>query len=766
MCLPNWGTDVPGIYRRPTMEVFVRIVVSFVAFVCLAGSACAQSESEPLLSGELTAETPRASVIVSLEAGQLVSLTTSSTENLDTILTLSGPGGKTVAENDDQQAGMLSSRIIHMPSSSGDFAIAVSGYEGATGPFELHITHGLDVGLSAAASTLEEDVVALDLDRTSARFDVELAAEDIFVASTFALTASLDTILVLRDAEGATVTQNDDSGDGSLNSQLVYQAVEAGRFELEVSSFSGSDVGELVLSLALDPNADVPFNFDTIEGEALESYTGAITSDAAPQAFDVEIAAGQTLFAIADATSGDLDVVLRLMGPDGFAVAMNDDRGDGSLNSAFAYTAPETDTYTIMVERYRDGESSGEFQLNLSSVDASVVDVLLALLDNSVSLSGTEQTIETEDFRVHYTLEGPDASSHAYAQSVGETLQTVLDLQVKQIGWAEPIRDQDGRYRAYVADAEGSMGLTRPVQIIFDNPNTSDVRELSAARTLFIIDNDFEGMDKAAPTESLMRATVTHEFNHVVQYGYDSEEGLDWLYEATASWTETTTVGSDQDATDYVETDYDAPEVCWTTSQDGYDYAQWTLLQSMADTYGDGFVVDIWENSVELDGFETLAVPLAGVGANIPDVIQRWRAQNYALAYDLAPLFDTTVRLHHTLSDVGVWTSKGGLEQLGANYIALDLDGQYGFAISSEADVEMLALGLRNGEIQAISLGREGSLDTGDFESVALMVFNRTMPDAPGECSGVGYTIEVSSSTNPVTNGSYRFDASNFTPPT
>jgi hypothetical protein len=748
------------------VEVCVRFVILAIGMVWLSACADAQSSDERLLSGELTDEAPRASVVVTLEAGQLVSLITSSNENLDTVLTLSGPDGKMVAENDDQQPGILSSRIIYMPPLSGDFTVSVSGFGDATGRFELFLMQGLDVGLSDAASLLEEDVVALDLDQTHARFEVDLAADDIFVATTFALTAELDTTLVLRDLEGETLAQNDDSGDGSLNSQLVFQAEHAGRYEVEVSSYSGSDAGELVLSLALDPQAEVPFNFASIEGEIIAGHFGEITSDVTSQDFQVELAEGQTLYAVSDTTSGDLDPVLRLRDLDGFVVAMNDDRGDGSLNSAFAFTAPSAGTYSVSVARYRGGESSGEFQLDLSLVDASVVDVLFALLDNAVSLSGPELTLVTDDFNVHYTLEGLDASSQSYARSVGEALQTVLELQVEQIGWAEPIRDEDGRYRAYVADAEGSMGLTKPVQIVFDNPNTLDVREVAAARTVFVIDNDFQGMDKAAPTESLMRATVTHEFNHVVQFGYDSEEALDWLYEATASWTETTTVGTHQDATDYVETDYGAPELCWTTSHDGYDYAQWTLLQSLADSYGDGLVVDFWESSVELDGFETMAVPLSSVGTTIPDVIQRWRVQNYALAYDLAPLFNATVRLHHTLDDEGVWTSKGGLEQLGANYIALDLEGRYSFSLTSDADLEILALALMGGEIHAIPLGRQGVVDTGAYESVGLMVFNRDMPEAPGVCSGVGYSIDITSSTDVSATDSYRFDAAHFTPPT
>ena len=272
-------------------------------------------------------------------------------------------------------------------------------------------------------------------------------------------------------------------------------------------------------------------------------------------------------------------------------------------------------------------------------------------------------------------------------------------------------------------------------------------------------------MGKAAPVHSLMRATATHEFNHVIQFGYDSEEGLDWLYEATASWTETTTVGGDQDATDYVATDFGAPEICWTTSEGGFDYAQWTLLQSIADVHGESIVVRMWENSVELDGFETMSATLEPVGTTIPDVIQRWRAQNFALAYDLAPHFTDTVRVHHTLNSERGWMSKGGLEQLGANYIAVELDGRYEFGLRGDAGLELVALAHSGDEIQVIPLGRGGVVDTDAHDYLALMVFNRTMPEAPGVCSDVGYSLDVAPANAAPAAPAYGFSAEHFTPP-
>lgn len=742
----------------------MRAYIAFIAVVLVTASAMAQTSSQQF-SGNLTAGASRASFELQLQAGQIVTLTTSSRENLDTVLVLNGPTGRRVAENDDVQMGVLSSRVVHAAAAAGTYTAVVSGYGGARGSFELNVVYGADVGLSAQARTLREERVRLDQRRTESRYQVDLSAGEIFVASTFALTEGLDTTLVLQSASGAVLAQSDDRGDGTLNSQIVYQPAQAGRYEVVVSTFSGNGVGETVLSLAIDPNARPPFNFAAVERSPVAEYEGEIGDAQTTRTYPIELAAGQTILAVADATSGDLDPVLTLNGPDGFPVALNDDRGDGSLNAAFAYTASASGTYTLELSRYAQSASSGRFRLAVSNVDASVVDTLQALIENAITLSGEVLTIETANFRLHYTLEGRDASTHEYARATADALQEVYDVQVNRLGWAAPVRERDGLYRAYIGEADGNMGYTKPVQMVFDNPNTANVRERAAARAVLMIENDFRGMGKKAPAESLMRATATHELNHVVQFGYDAQEGLNWLYEATASWTETMTVGADQDATDYVETDYASPQTCWTTRAPGFNYAQWTLLQSLADQYGERVVVQLWENAVAYDGFETMQRTLAGVGTTIPEALRRWRAQNFARDYELAPRFTRSVALAGTLSREGSWSPRERIEQLGAHYVRVRLPGPRAYALRGDANLELVGLGRRNGQIEVISLGRGGVFDASVFEYAALMVFNRAVPTTPGACDGVSYSITASASNAAAAASQYRFSARHFSAP-
>ena len=741
---------------------------ALIAFALLAAtmSASAQTSGGPL-SGELTAAQPRATFQLDLREGEPVTLSTASPRtNFDTILTLNDPADRTVAENDDT-ATALTSQIIYVPTRSGRFTAIVTGFGGAVGTFELTVSNALDYGLSDSARVLREERVSLTRGRREQRFSVDLAEGDIFVGSTFALAANVDPTLTLSDPGGDIVAANDDRGDGTLNSQVVFQAPRAGRYQVAVSTYDGAG-GAMMVSLAVDPEARPPFNFAAIEGAPLARHEGSLNAAQPSRDYPLQLTAGQTILVLADTTGGDLDPVIRLSDADGNPVAANDDRGDGSLNSAFAYTAAATATYTLTIERYRRSDTSGAYLLVLSNVDASVVDDIQALAEDSVSLSGPELTIETRDFRVHYTLEGIDASTTEYAQATADTLQEMFEAQVRRIGWAEPIRDPDGRYRAYVADALGSMGYTKGVQMVFDNTNTPNVRERAAVRTVFVVDNDFANMNRSEPVLGLMRATATHEFNHVIQYGYDGEEPLQWLYEATASWTETTTVGADQDATNYTETDFAAPQLCWTTLQPGFDYSQWTLLQSIADVHGERIVVRMWENAVPYDGFEVMSRTLSAVGTNIPEALSRWRAQNYARDYDLAPVFPRAVREHAVLAREGEWSTKDGPQQLGANYLGFgqNLRGKYEISINGDDDLELYGLGVRNGEVHVIRLGRSGVFDVAAFDHAALMVFNRAVPSEPGVCGASGrYAIRVTPSTGAMAAPQTRFSARHFQAP-
>lgn len=76
----------------------------------------------------------------------------------------------------------------------------------------------------------------------------------------------------------------------------------------------------------------------------------------------VDLRVGQGLSAAADSES--FDTVLRVIGPSGADVAFNDDRGDGSLNSALSLVAGVDGTYVVEVTDFGH-DHGGEYALRL-----------------------------------------------------------------------------------------------------------------------------------------------------------------------------------------------------------------------------------------------------------------------------------------------------------------------------------------------------------------------------------------------------------------
>jgi len=238
-----------------------------------------------------------------------------------------------------------------------------------------------------------------------------------------------------------------------------------------------------------------------------------------------------------------------------------------------------------------------------------------------VTLSGNAQFTDTAHFRIHYTLTGIDAVTPDYVSAAAEALELAWTVQIERLGWAAPPSDA-GRggsdlYDVFLKDLtdEDALGVTSAEDIVRDNPNTPETESYAAASILYV-ENDFAGVDFADGQDaiSLMRATVAHEFNHAVQFGYDYIDAHDWIYEASAVWMETQTVGVDQDATGYVSANYEYPEICFGSVMNDSDselhYGEWLFVDHLAQEYGAEVVRAVWEQSRELEGFAALEAAL------------------------------------------------------------------------------------------------------------------------------------------------------------
>jgi hypothetical protein len=182
----------------------------------------------------------------------------------DTVLAAYGDcqDGSELACNDD--AGGTLQSALNLPLSIGDeVLIAVSGYSGATGPWQLNINP------PAEPACIEEDLLAT-LGNLAASGNTSSSDEDVaqscgggggpdrmirFIApatATFTFDtfgSGHDTVLAAYDACGAGTefACNDDAG-GTLQSQLTLPLVEAQQVVIAVSGFAGS-TGPWVLNI-------------------------------------------------------------------------------------------------------------------------------------------------------------------------------------------------------------------------------------------------------------------------------------------------------------------------------------------------------------------------------------------------------------------------------------------------------------------------------------------------------------------------------------
>ena len=505
-------------------------------------------------------------------------------------------------------------------------------------------------------------------------------------------------------------------------------------------------------------------------------FDGYLDDQVPNKTYPISLDAGQAVLVVTETIDGDLDTVVSVYGPDGNLVAQNDDRAEDTLDSALGYIAETSGLHKVVIERYEGSNSSGHYRLRIVIGDESVLDELASL--TRVQLSGTPQIYKSPNFRIHYTLEGVDAAlSEDYVQQVAQAAEDAWAIEVGEMGWPMPPGDGvlggDSRFDIYIMDllgaGEEALGYAVPDVVVGDNPNTP-AEETYASGSYLVVENDFDGAsDELASELGLMRATVMHEMNHVLQFGFDAADAHNWMYEATATWMETAAAGKDQDATGYVIDAYQYPELCFGTIDDpnegAVQYGEWPFIQMMVDDLGPDSVVRYWDNVAAYEGWASLEQTLAPENVTLPDFVARYRLKNLARDYNLAPLFDATVWLENTITAVGRWTFTGeGIQELGANYFRFSAPAgiYYAGLVNDDGALQLFAAGIVNGQVDAIPLGRGGTFDSANYDDVYLMVFNPAYDDDLTDCIYLSYAIDVETSKNTPALFTFSFPATHY----
>ncbi len=95
-----------------------------------------------------------------------------------------------------------------------------------------------------------------------------------------------------------------------------------------------------------------------------DEYTGTMGDTVPDAVYPLSLSAGDTVTALAEATSGNLDPYLILQDNDGNTVSENDDIEFGNLNSQIIYTVPNDGNYTLILTNIIG--TSGDYRLTIT----------------------------------------------------------------------------------------------------------------------------------------------------------------------------------------------------------------------------------------------------------------------------------------------------------------------------------------------------------------------------------------------------------------
>jgi hypothetical protein len=201
-------------------------------------------------------------------------------------------------------------------------------------------------------------------------YRVTLTAGTIYTIHTTAISGggNPDSFLTLRDSSGATLVDDDDSGDGTY-SLINYTPTTTGTYFVDAATFSGggqSSSGSYHLSIAavLPAGADTTAATTATTGAlALNgSIDGNIDTNGDHDWYAITLTAGQTYIFRTGGVSGTTttDTTLTLRDASGMQLLTNDDAGEASF-SAIRYTAATSGTYYLDVGGF--GSATGAFNL-------------------------------------------------------------------------------------------------------------------------------------------------------------------------------------------------------------------------------------------------------------------------------------------------------------------------------------------------------------------------------------------------------------------
>ncbi len=209
----------------------------------------------------------------------------------------------------------------------------------------------------------------------------------------------------------------------------------------------------------------------------------------------------------------------------------------------------------------------------------------------------------TTHFCIHYVASTADAPNPTdgngngvpdYVEQVGGVAEEVYATENGTMAWRPPnpdgTRGGDSRIDIYLVDLRGQLfGYSAP-----------DVGQHGRSQYAYlVVDNNYAPAEFPGTTPiGDLDVTLAHEYNHVLQFGYDVDQDL-WFYEATAVWMEDHVYPASNDYLRYIKRWVVRTKLPITANSIKiYGSAVWNHW--LAGRYGDTIVRNAWERARKL----------------------------------------------------------------------------------------------------------------------------------------------------------------------
>ncbi len=171
-------------------------------------------------------------------------------------------------------------------------------------------------------------------------------------------------------------------------------------------------------------------------------------------------------------------------------------------------------------------------------------------------------------------------------------LETTWKTEIKSFGWAKPPKDPEsyppgGRYPVKITNLSGGLyGYVSGTNDAGNNPATP-WNDKDAVASCMVLNQDFVPFP-GTPVDA-MHATIGHEFNHSLQFGYGALTGFGKVaasfVEGGATWMEDEVFDGANDNYNYLWPALTEPMASYEPS---FPYPYWVVFRAMTEPFGTG----------------------------------------------------------------------------------------------------------------------------------------------------------------------------------